>query len=234
MSIKDNQDSARRSWKLAKRRCLDPNHEHYSRYGGRGISMCRKWLMSFDAFIADMGPKPNGTTIERIDNNGNYEPGNCKWATRKEQSNNRSTNKLVTLNGITQTVAQWCDALGVPHAAVRSRIRAGWTAERVFQERVKDNGMPITFDGKSLTLSQWAERLQVPYQVLAYRIREGWGVEKAFKTPFTGRQKLSESQVSEIRAKLQLGESQTAIAELYGVSPSNISRISTQNIHKTL
>lgn len=104
--------STYRSWAAMRGRCLFPNNIGYERYGGRGISICDRWLNSYDAFVEDMGFRPEGTTINRINNDGNYEPGNCEWTTRKVQQSNMRTNKLLTFEGKTQTAAEWSRILG--------------------------------------------------------------------------------------------------------------------------
>jgi hypothetical protein len=77
------------AWAAAKARCANPNHPSFPYYGGRGIRMCQRWSESFEAFMADMGDRPDGLELDRIDNDGDYEPGNCRWATRSQQNSNR-------------------------------------------------------------------------------------------------------------------------------------------------
>lgn len=94
------------SWTGMIQRCTNPNHTHYDRYGGRGITIHPPWMV-FSNFYADMGEKPDGFSIERIDNSGNYEPGNCKWISPKEQARNRENNVEITFNDKTQCIAAW-------------------------------------------------------------------------------------------------------------------------------
>lgn len=94
-----SQTGTYRSWHSMRHRCLNPKCKGYNRYGGRGITICREW-MDFLVFLRDMGERPEGKTLDRIDNNGNYEPGNCRWATRKEQARNMRTNRFVTCRGL--------------------------------------------------------------------------------------------------------------------------------------
>lgn len=103
------------SWLNIKQRCNNPKNPKYPDYGGRGISYCDRWE-SFENFLADMGERPTGTTIDRIDNGGNYEPGNCQWATNEQQSLNKRTSRLITWNGETKNLKQWADLSGRPNA----------------------------------------------------------------------------------------------------------------------
>lgn len=104
-----------RSWSLMRHRTMTPSDSGYHRYGGRGITVCDRWLGKdgFVNFLADMGERPEGMTIDRIDNDGNYEPENCRWATNAEQRRNRKDIRLLTFNGKTQCIADWALELGM-------------------------------------------------------------------------------------------------------------------------
>ena len=102
------------TWQSIKKRCLNKNNKNYHNYGGRGISICDEWLNSFENFFNDMGIKPyKESSIERIDNNKGYSKLNCKWASKKEQSRNQRSNRLITYNNETKCVAEWIEILGI-------------------------------------------------------------------------------------------------------------------------
>jgi hypothetical protein len=116
-------------WKSMNERCHGTWHKAFHRYGGRGIKVCERWR-KFENFYADMGDPPPGLTLEREDNNGDYEPNNCVWATRKAQQNNLRSNVVFTFNGKTQTLMQWVNELGLSYQTVWQRIfRFGWSFE---------------------------------------------------------------------------------------------------------
>jgi hypothetical protein len=113
-------------WQGVKRRCYNPNERVFEYYGGRGIIMCERWKTSFGNFLADMGARPSiAHSIDRIDSNGNYEPSNCRWATRSEQSNNRRSNRRETFNGETRNVREWERHLGWPNGTINARLQNG-------------------------------------------------------------------------------------------------------------
>jgi len=109
-------------WLHIKRRCTNPNTKNYKRWGGRGISICDRWANSFDNFISDMGKCPEKKSIDRINNDGNYEPSNCRWATQIEQCNNTSINIKFNHNGETKTISEWSRYLSIPYTRLRYRV----------------------------------------------------------------------------------------------------------------
>ena len=109
-----------RIWAAMRERCHRQNHPYYNDYGGRSITVCERWN-SFANFLSDMGEAPPGLTIDRIDNN--YEPGNCRWATIKEQSNNRRDNVLLEYRGQTLTIPQWAEQTGINVKVIEARLR---------------------------------------------------------------------------------------------------------------
>ncbi len=119
------------AWDGIKTRCNNPNSRAYHRYGGRGIRLCQEWQGSFAAFLAHVGPRPGpGYSIDRIDNDRGYEPGNVRWATAKQQANNTRANIRVTVGGVTKTPEEWSRIYGVRARLIRQRVWNGWDGER--------------------------------------------------------------------------------------------------------
>lgn len=117
-----NRDVTYRTWGAMKARCSNPNLNNFKSYGGRGIKVCDRWKSDYLNFLADMGPKPAGLSLERIDNDGNYEPSNCRWATRFDQYQNRRNQTLVTFDGVTMTLKAWSRAKGFSPAYFSIRV----------------------------------------------------------------------------------------------------------------
>jgi hypothetical protein len=124
------------SWMQMIQRCTNPKDSRWTRYGGRGIRVHGPWL-TFANFLADMGEKPPEHSIDRIDNDGNYEPANCRWASQKTQQNNRSTNRILTINGRSQSVTRWAEELGIKSATLSARLRKGWAPIRAVSTPVR-------------------------------------------------------------------------------------------------
>lgn len=118
------------NWLAMMARCYNNSHVGYPRYGGRGITVCERWH-SPKNFLADMGNPPSAShSLDRIDNDGNYEPGNCRWATASEQHRNRSDNHLLTWQGRTACIAEWVEITGLPFDRILRRLRDGWSVEK--------------------------------------------------------------------------------------------------------
>ena len=120
------------SWRAMKTRCLNPNHAYYWRYGGRGIVICERWKSNFMAFLGDMGERPSELTLERINNDGNYEPENCRWATRADQVENSIAPVWLEYNGLRLNILQWSRKVGISNSTLWRRLRKlNWTVEKV-------------------------------------------------------------------------------------------------------
>lgn len=118
-------------WRNLLSRCYNPKNKRYERYGGRGIRVFRAWKTDFSAFLDHVGRRPSPRhSLERIDNNGGYVPGNVRWATLKEQSRNRSSNRLLTYQGKTMTIVEWAEELGISANSISARLYKGWTEAR--------------------------------------------------------------------------------------------------------
>lgn len=125
-----------------KNRCYNPNNKFYKDYGGRGITVCEEWIdkknghSNFQKWALKNGWS-QGCSIDRIDVNGNYEPTNCRWATPKEQANNRRNNCPVTINGVTKNATEWAEEIGISERSFMSRIKYGWSEERLLEPKYK-------------------------------------------------------------------------------------------------
>ena len=117
------------TWAGMWQRCTNPKGPSYKNYGGRGIRVCQRWK-SFQVFLADMGPRPPGMSLDRINNDGNYEPSNCRWTTQREQVRNRRFAKKITHDGETLHVSEWEARLGLAQGAIWHRLKRGWTVSR--------------------------------------------------------------------------------------------------------
>lgn len=171
-------------WDAMKQRCLNPRQKNYSSYGGRGIKVCERWL-KFDAFIADMGRRPSKRhTLDRIDNDGDYEPGNCRWAMRKVQQRNRRANHVITLHGLSATLVEWSERTGISDKIISARIHnSGWTPEKAVSVPVGKHETLLACNGKTLNVSRWAKEIGVSNSCIEYRLRQGWPIEKTLTTP---------------------------------------------------
>ena len=116
------------AWNEMLQRCTNPRKKNYTDYGGRGISVCDRW-QTFENFLADMGEPLPGASLDRINNNGNYEPSNCRWASRTEQSRNRRNCRMYEIGGISKPLSEWCELHGMNYYAVYSRLEKGWDIE---------------------------------------------------------------------------------------------------------
>lgn len=119
-------------------RCENPNEPGYRYYGARGIAVCKRWRTSFEVFLADMGERPSPEhSIDRVNVDENYEPTNCRWATKTEQIENKRNRLRITFNGTTQLVSQWAAQTGLPYQTLQCRLKRGWSPERALTQAIQ-------------------------------------------------------------------------------------------------
>jgi hypothetical protein len=170
-------------WKGILSRCYNPARQNFKNYGGRGIKVCDRWRNSFWAFVEDVGPRPSAQhSLDRYpDNDGDYEPGNVRWATLWEQGENRRDNRWLTAMGKTQTLEQWTRETGLSKSTLFRRIRRGWSDERVVGEPVHPKAPRNTFfpiNGHAI-----CRELGIKPSTVAGRMQRGWSFQEAIDTP---------------------------------------------------
>jgi hypothetical protein len=171
-------------------RCYKETTDFYKDYGGRGITVCDRWKGKdgLKNFAEDMGERPEGTQIDRIDNNGPYSPENCRWATNKENCRNKRDTKFITFNGKTQSLPDWADELGMSNKVLSERI-IKWGEYRALAEplhktvRITRDSI-FTFNNKTLSLDEWSTESGIPFNTLKYRISKShWSIGRSLTTP---------------------------------------------------
>ncbi len=168
-------------WIGIKRRCTNTNDPAYRYYGGRGIEMCERWVKSFAAFYEDMGPRPDGYEIDRINNDGNYEPGNCRWTTQQENARNKRNSRMLTHNRRTQNLIAWAEETGISAPLILHRMEIGWTVDEALT--IPAEKSLYTVGSKTQTLDSWSEEYGIDYGLLISRLHQGWTLERSLSQP---------------------------------------------------
>jgi hypothetical protein len=170
---------AYRTWLSMKYRCENPSHDNYRHYGGKGITVCVRW-QKFENFLEDMGHRPAGHSIDRIDNSKNYEPKNCRWSTSKEQCRNKTNNHLFVIEGTQVTMAELVESSGIPRGTILNRLRRGWSIEKAISEPSQDvSERRLTVYGKTMPLSEWCKISNEKIQIVRDRVDKKWSHKEA-------------------------------------------------------
>ena len=175
-----------RIYKAMKSRCYNPNAANYCNYGGRGIHICDEWLKDYDAFCswALANNYSDQLSIDRIDNNGHYDPSNCRWSNRTEQQNNTSRNIFVTIGNETKTVSEWARVYKISLHTIYGRTREGWPIEKAITTPSKGKrNLDFEYNGVTKSIPQWATEYGLGKSTLKYRLFAGWSIEDALNTP---------------------------------------------------
>lgn len=167
------------SWYSMHQRCLNPEKDNYSSYGGAGISICERWLESFDNFMDDMGERPEGMTLDRIDSSGNYEPSNCKWSTYSEQTINTDSTFWINDNGKNICLSYFSKKYGIPSTTIKYRIKKGETLDELKRKPDEKLIYNIEYNGVVYGLRSICREFDLPKTTLARKRSQGMTVEQA-------------------------------------------------------
>lgn len=167
-------------WDSMRQRCTNKNNKKYDYYGGKGITVCDEWMTSFEAFYRDMGPRPSlKHSIDRIEGNKGYYKDNCRWATKKEQSNNLSSNLNFTYNGETKSLMQWSLLLGFNYHNAKYRIHCGMLFEVAIKIEFISKSSILTLNNISKTILEWCAENNVSFVFFRSRLGKGWTLIEA-------------------------------------------------------
>lgn len=175
------------TWYNMKQRCYSPKTKNYKHYGGKGVTVCDEWLEdyhNFEKWALEHGWE-RGLTIDRIDTNGNYCPENCRIVDYIVQSNNKTTNRIETFNGDTDTVANLCRKYNRNYGRVLLRLKYGYSIEESMslEPLQKRNSHFLEYNGERKTIAEWSRELGFKKSIIGERLKRGWSVEKALTTP---------------------------------------------------
>lgn len=165
------------TWRGIVSRCTNRNDKDWPSYGGRGISVCDDWLASPEVFFKDMGEKPRRATLDRIDVNGNYEKGNCRWATPLVQGSNKRNNSYFVINGQTLHFAEICRQYNLPESTLSNRLKAGLPIERAVSKPRRGYKLSFTHNGETRSIVEWASTFNVSPKTIKNRIASGRAID---------------------------------------------------------
>jgi hypothetical protein len=174
------------AWVNINQRCNNPKCANYVNYGARGIKMCERWQRSFEAFYQDMGDIPfYRACIDRIDNNGNYEPSNCHWTTAKRNARNKRNNHSVEYNGQKMLLCELCEQTNMKESTILGRMRLGHTLDEALAMTARSRGCKqfVEWQGKRISLAQLAIQHGFHKDVIYRRMKRGWLLSEALSTP---------------------------------------------------
>lgn len=163
-----------KAWKAMKARCYAPCNKHKGNYQAKGIEVCERWINSYENFLEDMGRKPTGKhTLDRINNNGNYEPNNCRWLLQEGQSRNRGEfHKMITYQGETKMLKDWARHFGINYTTLHRRLNLG---KLDFEDAIKPDPYKrlIELNGESKILKEWCNQFNIKYELIVDRVHRG-------------------------------------------------------------